>query len=60
MDCSGITSVYIPANVKTMGKHIFQSCFNLERIEFPQTWENRKNRIFGEDISPQYIVYKED
>ena len=35
-DCTGLTSVKIPASCKTVGRAAFQGCSNLSKIDFPE------------------------
>ena len=34
-DCSGLTKIVLPANLKTIGKASFLRCFNLATVDFP-------------------------
>ena len=55
-DCTGLTSVKIPASCKTVGRAAFQGCSNLSKIDFPEGVETVADHAVRTCNIP-YIAY---
>jgi len=57
-DCLSIKEAFIPETVKKLGEHVFQGCSSMKKLTFHKLWLDRKNRLFGENIYPEYVTFE--
>ena len=56
-ECSKLSSISIPSNVKTLTKYEFSECINLEKVTIPKTVKKIEDMALGYDYNYYYGNY---